>query len=311
MRQPTGVPTGHLPPRPCHLSLVMTTAMAIAGCGGGASSSGADVGTVPDPDDGGFDADDDGGPTLSHCPAAPDVRGPVPVRVRWNDGIAFCIDSTEVTNAQYAAFLAANASPGVQSSRCAWNQTFTPETRATNGPACPTFDGAGRADYPVVCIDWCDADAYCRWAGKRLCGKPQDLGGGPVADWTAKNASEWVIACTGDDVTQIYPYGLTPETGRCVDRLFPAATPALVSVGTATMCEGGVPGLFDMSGNAGEWQDDCVEQSTTGADDVCSPLGGSFSSNLAASTCISDVTFLRRHVAGDTGFRCCVNAQFF
>jgi sulfatase modifying factor 1 len=294
------------------LAAVVLLATAIAGCGGGSSTPGVDVGTVGEPDGGAPDAEDDGGPILSHCPVAPDVHGPVSVRVRWSDGIAFCIDSTEVTNAQYAEFLASNPMPDQASPNCAWNRTFLPESLPTNGPACPPFDLIGHADYPVVCIDWCDADAYCRWAGKRLCGKPQDLGGGPVFNWTAKNASEWVIACTGDDLTRTYPYGATPETGRCVDRLYPAAMPALVSVGSATMCEGGVPGLFDMSGNAWEWQDDCKETSVLGrADDPCNPLGGSFSATLAESTCISDAPFLRRHVAGDTGFRCCVDAQFF
>jgi formylglycine-generating enzyme required for sulfatase activity len=87
-------------------------------------------------------------------------------------------------------------------------------------------------------------------------------------------------------------------------------TAGLLPVKQATMCEGGVPGLFDMSGNAWEWQDDCVEQSTDGTDDACTPLGGSFTSELAASTCIDGAPFFRKHVAGDAGFRCCVDAIF-
>jgi sulfatase modifying factor 1 len=274
-------------------------------CGGGSVMNPADADPAPRSDAG---MDSDGGEiTLSHCPIDPDVHGPALVRVRWNDGIAFCIDSSEVTNAEYAAFLAANASPGSQTLRCAWNQTFVPETKSTNGPACPAFDPSGHAEDPVVCIDWCDANAYCRWAGKRLCGKP---GGGSVGAWAAKNASEWVIACTGDGVGR-YPYGNTGEAGRCVDHLFPAATPALQPVKSAMMCEGGVPGLFDMSGNAWEWQDDCVEQLTDGTMDACSPLGGSFLEDVANSTCIAATPFFRRHVAGDTGFRCCADAEFF
>lgn len=305
-------PQPQLPWRSVPLLLLSLSIPWGAGCGGGGGGSpspldSADVTVDPD---GGVppDGSTEGGPSLSHCPTDPNlVRGAALARVRWENGIAFCIDSTEVTNAQYAAFLAAQVQPASQGPRCAWNKSFNPETMSTNGPACPAFDAAGRASYPVVCVDWCDADAYCRWAGKHLCQKP---GGGLVAAVTTKDASEWVIACSGDGAGK-YPYGNAGMGGRCVDNQFPAVTPALRPVKEAAQCEGGVPGLFDMSGNAWEWHDDCVEKIGNGGEDTCAPLGGSFSSDLADATCTATAPFFRKQVAGDTGFRCCVDAEFF
>jgi formylglycine-generating enzyme required for sulfatase activity len=262
------------------------------------------------PDGGDGDATDDGGAVLSRCPTT-GVHGPDMARVRWNDGIAFCIDSTEVTNAHYAEFLAAkvdDAGPW-----CGWNTNFQPAEKATNGPPCPAFDPVGRASYPVVCIDWCDADAYCRWAGKRLCERPQDKNGGPVGDWTVPNASEWVIACTGDHAKDHpYPYGMTVEPGRCVDQQYPSPMPSLRPVKDATMCEGGVPGLFDMGGNAGEWQNNCVAKmgDSKGDTDLCHPLGGSFAGTPSDLACTADAPLLRNQVAGDIGFRCCSDSEF-
>lgn len=255
----------------------------------------------------------------SHCPS--DLAGPSLVHVARTDGVAFCIDSSEVTNAHYAAFLAGGVPVDGQSARCHWNATFAPgpsDIKKIYGPACPAFDPAGRADYPVVCVGWCDAAAYCRWAGKRLCENPD---GGPFVDWTMPNGcragdggacSQWLIACTGDTPTKRYPYGDTAVVGRCVDNRYPATTPGVRPVKEATMCQGGVVGLFDMSGNAWEWQNDCAEQPGDGTVDTCTPVGGSFSTEAGHSSCAdgTPTSFFRNQVAGDVGFRCCADAIF-
>ena len=55
-------------------------------------------------------------------------------------------------------------------------------------------------------VRWCHAYAYCKWAGKRLCGKH---GGGtyPWADSEASYNSQWSYACRGGIPGTQYPYG--------------------------------------------------------------------------------------------------------
>lgn len=267
----------------------------------------------------------DTGPVHSHCPTT--LPGPALVRVGWSEGVAFCIDGTEVTNTDYAAFLAATSALSAadllatQAPSCQWNASVAPAT-STTGCTAAISDGTTRGDYPVVCVNWCDADAYCRWAGKYLCPKGSNDGNnaGPVTDLTAKDGSEWVIACSNDD-TLIYPYGNDPMAGLCVDKKFPTDTPGVQPVMTATGCVGGVPGIYDMAGNASEWQDDCVAAAAAtanGMTDECDTYGGSASSDYpdtscraAAATTDTAAHFTRAQVAPDNGFRCCADAVFF
>jgi formylglycine-generating enzyme required for sulfatase activity len=246
-----------------------------------------------------------------------ELPGPVMARVSWSGGPAFCIDSTEVTNAQYQAFLAAAPAPS-PNERCAWNTSLAP---SATGAGCGVFDPVGHPDLPVVCVDWCDADAYCRWAKKYLCGVADRDGvhGGPVKNPTSKmEGSQWIVACSNDG-TQTYPYGNEGQAGRCADKKFPGTTSGVQPVKSATMCEGGVPGLFDMAGNASEWQNNCVDSAapSDGQDDACDAYGGARSSEYVDTSCLaatspSDTTahFKRAQVAPDNGFRCCANAEF-
>ncbi len=81
----------------------------------------------------------------------------------------YCIDATEVTNDEYGKFIVAkNGNTAGQPTACAWNTAYA--------PSCAQLVKTAKS--PVSCIDWCDAYAFCAWAGKRLCGR---IGGGPTA----------------------------------------------------------------------------------------------------------------------------------
>jgi formylglycine-generating enzyme required for sulfatase activity len=205
---------------------------------------------------------------------------------------AFCIDVNEVTNGDYVAFLADAGAPS-QPPECAWNDKLVP-SQAWPAPPSAIFA-------PVAWVDWCDAWAYCAWAGKRLCGK---IGGGSIglADYVLVTSSAWFNACThGGD--RGYPYGTTYEAQRCNGADYRPDAGALVPVGTATGCVGGFPGIHDMSGNVEEWEDACGGAS--GASDMCRNRGGNFLSTPNGLACASDSQNARSFASGHTGFRCC------
>lgn len=225
-----------------------------------------------------------GGPGT--CPSG---KGPAMVLVG-----AQCVDSTEVTNAQYAQFLAAAVQPqsvtGSPSS-CTWNTSYTPSQ---------AWPATGKDNFPVVYVDWCDAYAFCQWAGKRLCGA---VGGGslPYNDYADVNKSQWLYACSAKG-TKKYPYGDVYDPTACNGVDYGAS--AAIAVKSASKCEGGETGLFDMSGNVWEWEDSC--QAQTGDEDQCRLRGGSFWFNGSSDLLCANGNANDRGAKNDIyGFRCC------
>lgn len=254
--------------------------------GGRATDAALDVSN-----DGGVDGDssvDDGGGDAG-CPA---LRGPAMVRVT-SGAVSFCIDSTEVTNADYQAFLADfGAVPENDVPECAWKTTHE----------APPFQPAA-AKIPRRDVDWCDARAYCKWAGKRLCGK---IGGGPasVVEQRDPLQGQWLFACSGAGA-RIYPYGDTFDSRACAGREFFDGGFDVYPVATFPKCEGGFSKIFDMSGNVREFLD--TTEAVDGGDranDLAYVTSSIFDGELDLS-CRRLRSVRRNFAAFDIGIRCC------
>lgn len=126
----------------------------------------------------------------------------------------YWVYKTEVTNAQYGKFLAANPK---QPKPKYWSD--------------PRFKAP---DQPVVGVSWTDADAYCKWAGVRL-----------------PTEAEWEFAARGTDARK-YPWGNEmPDANRCAsaqDETTGKPAPAGKLATGASPC-----GALDMAGNVWEW----------------------------------------------------------
>lgn len=253
------------------------------------NESGADVGPMTDaPLD-----------TSADAPSAPGCggiagRGPTMVKV----GQGFCIDTTEVTQSQYAAFVASRAGDtSGQATECDWNTSFAP----LSGTGC-AYDPQQRGTHPVTGLDFCDAVAFCKWSGKRLCGHRTPGATLVPADYDDPVKAEWFFACTNlDDGQHTYPYGQTYNASTCAGADRPGG---IVPVQSLAGCQGGVPGVYDMSGNAFEWIDSCFGKN--GPEDTCILQGGSFLSAAQNLRCVGIYNTLDRNMRDcQTGVRCC------
>lgn len=210
---------------------------------------------------------------------------PLPAGMAGND--ALWIDAVEVSVGAYELFLdAAPASPP-DSPLCAGKSDYTPALWAEQSSNKPK---------PVVGVDWCDAYAYCAWAGKRLCaGKPDN----PFDEVSLDN--EWFRACATSSFNS-YPYGGDYDPGACngEDKQFGA----LLDVGALASCEGGFEGLFDMSGNVWEWTGACAEEQ---GETQCLRRGGSYFSSASLLDCAAsgqEPVLARKEWIG---IRCCAD----
>ena len=209
------------------------------------------------PGDGGTD-----GPVVppNRCPFG---KGPVMAEIpntTWDAG-TFCIDTTEVSEAQYDQFLkdigGDKGDAGPMPIQCDFNSNYTPGLGGSNQGPPYTYNPAKNATLPVRAVDWCDAYAYCRWAGKRLCGRYDKVTPNP-GDAGSWRLYETNITCSQNDKTHKYPYGPTHQYGICPPETYYDAS--FPPVGTSA-CRGTVKPyseVYDTAGSVGEWFAECM-----------------------------------------------------
>ncbi|WP_460757597.1 formylglycine-generating enzyme family protein [Myceligenerans cantabricum] len=170
----------------------------------------------------------------------------------------FLIDVRPVTNADYERFVADAGHPPPQH----WTGHTPP---------------LSLRDHPVVYVTWHDANAYARWAGKRL-----------------PTAHEWEKTARGPQ-GDTYPWGDQPTPAKCNSR-----ESGIRSTTPVNRYHSGVSsyGVYDLCGNTWEWTS---TESEAGRYEL---KGGAWTSPFTrtapATFNDADATMLD----DDTGFRC-------
>ena len=169
-----------------------------------------------------------------------------------------------------------------------------------------TYDAPTNDDFPMVCVSWIQAAAFCAWDQKRL---PTEV--------------EWLYAATAHgDPDYVYPWGdSAPDCSKAT--IEGCAFPT--NVGTAP--DGAsTDGIEDLSGSVFEWVWDAtwdlVDDYPDGAEDYPGPdfsrgptslerahfrNGGAYFNPQNAPQLRNDLAerdFIARDFFGDAGFRC-------
>lgn len=243
------------------------------------------------------------------APDAPDAeRGPRCVPIPNAFGPAFCIDETEVTNAQYLAMMKEIRSDG--GTPLATLNSYLAGTQCPALASLSDLDPTGPipklTELPVVNVGWCQAIVFCKWAGKHMCGA---VGGAPVdvstrAQFSA-TSDEWQIACSNQG-SQSLPYGQAGACGVCNSNSdCDAGLDAAAQVRSFGSCvsDGGV---YDLIGNVQEWENGYAFDAAV-ANRYASVRGGAFTQGHTTDCAFDHGTDWASALKGDvfTGIRCC------
>ncbi len=179
---------------------------------------------------------------------------------------AFYIDKYPVTNAEYKAFL--DKHPDIAPPDY-WNGANYPD---------------GKAEHPVVRVNWHQAVAYAKWADKRL---PKE--------------AEWEKAARGTDGRR-FPWGDKFDARKC--NTHESGTLDTTPVGKYSPDGDSPYEVGDMAGNVWEWVQDWYDENKR----YRAMRGGSWHFFENHSTCSARSYDKPTSRSDNYGFRCCQNA---
>lgn len=236
----------------------------------------------------------------------------------------FWMDCTEVTNAQFEQFVAATNYVTIAEKKIDWEELKKQLPKGTpkpsedqlqpaslvfsmvnsdsdywwkmeaganwKHPSGTKSDIVGKEKCPVVQVSWDDAQAYCKWANKRL-----------------PTEAEWEFAARGNLKNNIYSWGNEPvDEGKSKANSWQGNFPKhntikdkfLKSAPVKSFPANGY-GLYDMSGNVWEWCSDWYDFNyyTTVSNGVSNPKGPNKSYD-------PDDVYAQKHVIRGGSFLC-------
>jgi len=249
-----------------------------------------------------------GSPSVS---CASDRPGPSLVLIAGKNG-PFCIDSTEVSRKHYAAFLEAKKDDlKGQPDICEFNKTFDPVIDHPDSSGdCKeqeNYLAPKKPENPITCVNWCQAQAYCAWAGKRLCGRLDGVNMVKVdKDPEKYEDTEWSYVCSQGGTTK-FAYGDVFEENRCrwtnelkdISGNFP--------VSEKTECRGQAnpwSEVMNLGGGAFEWGGSCLEYNK----DISCQVHRHITPERLDSC--DHVSIMSLNITSpDLGFRCCADVE--
>jgi formylglycine-generating enzyme required for sulfatase activity/tRNA A-37 threonylcarbamoyl transferase component Bud32 len=172
---------------------------------------------------------------------------------------AYWMDMTEVTNAMYE--------------KCVNDGDCDPPQNTSSYTHSSYYGNSQYDDYPVLYVDWNQANAYCQWAGAGL---PTEAQWEKAASWDPFTNEKYVYPWGNDfdckkgnfDDETVRDDYVVPGGANCDG--FPDTSPV------GSFLSGASPyGLFDMAGNVWEWVADWYSETFYGSSPSSNPLGPS------------------------------------
>ena len=229
----------------------------------------------------------------------------------------FWMDRCAVTNQEFARFVAATGHR-TESEKQGWSGVFDPavgEWRPVEGadwrhPEGPSSSIAGRDDQPVVQVSWNDAEAFARWAGKRL---PTEA----EFEWAARGGRAGAEYAWGDTLRPGGRHMANTWQGHFPEH--DEGRDGYARIAPVGRFPPNGYGLLDITGNVWEWTSDWFSEDyfrhAEGAVDPTGPASGTEKAirggswMCSANYCAGYRVAARQHTPVDSGlnnlgFRC-------